>query len=287
MEHPNLTAYENVEQLTNFTPSEFQEYCEAKLASGEPYADFIRKYCWGSEWLGKICEIGSGSGRLLFHLEREGLLASGIGYELSASRHQFAEKFKEFLHSQKVINRIGNVLDAPPLENYDLVIGIDLVFQLIAPLYPEAQTEILSWINGSLKTGGYLLLELMDFQTVIHLMNLSANGVYHWWEEFPIYDPWEFGLARFSLSPDQDIVWEKRFVKRGSVERSSFTNILKNFSPQSMVKILESAGFSARVFSKDDSGIKLEPGEFIVLAKKVNGLKESCGQRFENPTGGV
>ncbi len=269
MEHLNLTAYDNVEELSNFTAESFELYCRSKLSSCDPYLKFIRKNCYDSYWQGNICEIGSGSGRLLFRLEQEGLLNCGIGYESSRSRHEFSQKWKKVLHSRKVSNIQGNVLETPSLSNFDLIIGIDLVYQLITPLYPDAQRDMMRWSNHSLKRGGCLLLEIMDFQNIIQLINLSGGDAYHWWEEFPIHDPWEFSLAKFSLDEQKDIVWEKKFIRRGSQERSTFTNILRNYSPDDIMEILWKSGFTSLLFDSFQSGIKLEPGEYIVLAKKV------------------
>ncbi len=267
--HLNLTAYENVEDLSNFTSESFELYCQSKLSSCDPYVKFIREACCDSRWQGNVCEIGSGSGHLLFRLEQDGLLNCGIGYEISQSRHQFSEKWKVVLGSRKVSNILGNVLETSTLSNFDLIIGIDLVYQLITPLYPDAQNDMIRWINHSLKRGGYLLLEMMDFQNFIQLIKLSGGNVYRWWEEFPINDPWEFSLAKFSLDEQKDFVWEKKFIRRGSQERSTFTNVLRNYSPEDIMEILGKSGFTCRLFNSFQSGIKLEPGEYIVLANKV------------------
>lgn len=265
--HPNLTAYEKVEDLKNFTEDSFVKYCSQKLAGCDAYVEFIRHNCLDETWHGKICEIGSGSSRLLYRLEQLGLLTSGVGYEASSSRHQFAQKVKDHFHFNHVVNVLGNILEAPPLKEMDLIIGVDLVFQLIAPLYSEAERDLLSWTSQSLKKGGYLILELLDFQFILEQIERSNTGNYLWWESFPSHDPWEFSLARFSLDSQKDIVWDKIFIKRNSSERSSFKNILRNYSPETITRVLEAAGFSARIFSEEESGIKLEPGEFIVAAR--------------------
>lgn len=267
--HLNLIAYKAVEDLNNFDEDSFREYCSAKLASCANYVKFIRMHCLNSSWQGKVCEIGSGNSRLLYRLEQEGLLNTGVGYETSSSRHTFAEKFREYLHIQNVMNINENILNAPCQEKFDLVIGIDEVLQLIAPLYPIALTDVLSWINQSLKMGGYLFLELMDYQHILQMINLTENGVYHWWQEFPEHDPWEFSLVRFSLDEQKDIVWNKLFLKRASMERSRMVYVLRDYSPEDIAGALEEAGFSTQVFSEADSGIKLEQGEYLVLAKKV------------------
>jgi SAM-dependent methyltransferase len=268
MNHVNLSAYDGVENLDTFSAESFQAYCLAKLAACDDYVRFIRQNCVGSTWEGKVAEIGSGNGKLLYRLEQEGLLRQGVGYEVSPSRHAFAKKFMDFVHSERVTNRNQNVLDAPPLKEFDLIIGVDLVLQLITPLYPNAQTEILRWIHRSLKTGGRLLLQLMDLSHILKLIGLTDDGIYYWWERFPDYDPWEFALVQFALDDQRDLIWDKLFLKRDSAERSHFTNILRNYSPEAMARLLAGSGFSARVFF-GESGVHLEQGEYLVLAKKV------------------
>jgi hypothetical protein len=267
--HVNLIAYNQVEELQNFNDESFRSYCSAKLASCDPYVRFLRKYCVSvaPSWQGKICEIGSGNSKLLYRLEQAGLLREGIGYEISASRHRFAEKFREWVHSEHVININDNILNAAHLQQYDLIIGVDLVFQLIAPVAPHAEASLVQWITQSLREDGFLFLQLMDFRHILEMIRLQ-NGVYHWWERFPEYDPWELVLVQFSLNDQKDIIWNKTFIKRNSTERSHFINVLRNYTPETMLSILAKAGFTGRVFSGDNCDIPLEQGEYVILAKK-------------------
>ena len=87
-EHPNLSAYNDVENLTRFTDESFRNYCRSKLGECKDEVEFIRANCIGNDWSGKICEIGSGNSKLLYALEIEKLLEAGIGYETSPSRYK-------------------------------------------------------------------------------------------------------------------------------------------------------------------------------------------------------
>ena len=98
----NLNAYEGVESLSRFSDQDFKRYCTVKLASVEKHIHFIKKHVIHSGYQGRVLEIGSGNGKLLFRLEQEGLLEKGIGYEVSQSRCLFAEKFKNHVNSKKV-----------------------------------------------------------------------------------------------------------------------------------------------------------------------------------------
>jgi len=102
MKHFNLNAYEGVESLSRFSDEEFKHYCNDKLASVEKHIHFIKQHVIRPGYQGRVIEIGSGNGKLLFRLEQEGLLEKGIGYEVSQSRCLFAEKFKNHVNSKKV-----------------------------------------------------------------------------------------------------------------------------------------------------------------------------------------
>jgi len=102
MKHFNLNAYEGVESLSRFSDEEFKHYCHDKLASVEKHIHFIKQHVIRPGYQGRVIEIGSGNGKLLFRLEQEGLLEKGIGYEVSQSRCFFAEKFKNHVNSKKV-----------------------------------------------------------------------------------------------------------------------------------------------------------------------------------------
>ena len=93
MKNVNFNAYEGVESLSRFSDEDFKRYCTDKLASVEKHIHFIKKTCnIHPGYQGRVLEIGSGNGKLLFRLEQEGLLEKGVGYEVSQSRCRFAEK---------------------------------------------------------------------------------------------------------------------------------------------------------------------------------------------------
>lgn len=267
--HVNLTAYDDVENLSRFTPESFNNYCDRKLADCDKHVAFIRKNCAKSGWAGKVCEVGSGNGKLLFRLEKEGLLSQGIGYEISLSRCAFARKFREHVKSKKTEIRDKNVLEEPPLKNMDLVIGVDIVFQLIGPLSGGAEDKLLKWSASSLKKGGFLVLELMGFEHFKKFISLSEDGIFRYWEEFPPHDPFQFVLAKISQNKKGDIVWDKLFLKRNSMEKSTFTNVLRPYSKKEIVQKLEKYGFKSRVFPCWRKEGDTDQTGYVVLARKV------------------
>jgi SAM-dependent methyltransferase len=219
-------------------------------------------------WKGAVCEIGSGNSKLLYNLEQANKLTTGLGVEVSPSRHAFAEKFRHYLDSQKVTNLNKDVFTLSPLKEFDLVIAVDVVLQLISPLFEQAENNVLNWMLESLKPGGRVLLELWDFEHIQNQLELSTGSL-QVWEEFPATDPYEFCLAKIFQNDHRDIIWEKRFVKRDSGDKSEFTNILRPYSQKSITEKLSEVGFiDIQVFSNWNEKDEYVQGEYIMLAKK-------------------
>jgi len=269
--HLNLSAYDNVEKLINFSESSFIKYCDEKLESCFKHIQFIKKNIvnHNDSWSGKICEIGSGNSKLLYRLEKESLLSEGIGYEISSSRYKFAEKFKSYANCYKVTNINKNIFDALPPKNFDIVLAVDIVIQLIAPLNKNSEKDIMKWINQCLKPGGFVILELWDFEHILQQLELFQNKL-KIWEDLPKSDPWEFILASISKDKNNDdIIWEKVFLKRNSQDRSKFINILRPYSRKQISIKLEENGFeSIKIFNKWFSDGDTEQGEYVVMAQK-------------------
>jgi len=230
--HMNLTAYEGVEQLQRFTSETFAQYCEAKLASCDKHIAFIKEHCINSDWRGRVCEVGSGSGKLLFRLEKEGLIEEATGYEISSSRCQFAEQFSKYCGSSKVKIFNQDFLSAQLPENtFDLVIGIDVVLNLIGAISSKHTTSFLSTAYRMLRPQCCMLLELMTCEREINFCKQSENKVYRTWKHFHESDPFIIGLDEIFLVPDSNLVWNKYFVSRsinGKLEK--FSHIIKPFN---------------------------------------------------------
>ena len=271
MEHPNLTAYEGVEKLASFNESIFEEYCKSKLSECGKQVNFVREFINDDTYTGNVIEIGSGNGKLLYALERNGMVNCGIGYELSSTRVNFANKFSSFVGSSKVKNICGNFLDQDDREeDVDLVIGVDVVMQLIAPVAVDAEMKLLNKIFRILKSGGGVILELMDFRNIIKMHQLSGSEL-RLWKEFDYPDPWQYGLDKISINGD-DVIWHKRFINRDhGTGDSTFQNVLRHYTFQHIRDKLCLAGFNSKnikhhKYWKSEGDIRED--EFIVSAVK-------------------
>jgi hypothetical protein len=267
MNHVNLTAYDDVEDSANFSDTSRLAYYEKKLAASTTISDFLKHHCAEAHWPARVCELGAGNSNLLYRLEMDEMLSEGIGIEISPSRHAFAEAFKNHLGSTAVTNILGNFLDQKPLQQQDLILGVDIVFQMIPPLYPTAESDALTWIRESLSPGGYLALELRTFNDFKRQLQLEDDKILRTWESFPEPDPFEYVLAEISMTNEQYIYWDKLFLKRNSTDRSRFTNILKPYEPEHMTTLLSQHGFSHTQVFQNWTGRELDL-TYMVLTRK-------------------
>jgi hypothetical protein len=265
--HINLSSYDNVEDLRNFTDFSFKKYCDDKIKSCNKHIEFIKKLPLNAKKL-KVFEIGSGNSKLLYALEKQALISSAIGLEISESRYEFAQKFKNYMKSRKVKNINKNIFDLDFKEQYDLIIGVDIVLQLISPINKGAETKVLKWINESLYNDGYLILELCSFEKILKQLSMSKNSL-QLWEEFDKNDPFRYMLSQITLDKHNHIKWDKKFLKRDSLETSTFNNILKPYSKDEIVEILYKNNFKEiQVFDYWFEENDCIEDEYIVIAKK-------------------
>jgi hypothetical protein len=271
MKHPNISAYDGVEQLISFTEKEFEQYCDKKLADCEKQVSFMRDFININTFQGNVIEVGSGNGKLLYALESNGLIKCGTGYELSNSRVKFAEKLSNYISSKKVTIICGDFLDANvEIESVDLIIGVDIVLQLIAPITDDSETNFFQKVFSSLKPEGVLILELLDFTSMIKMCELS-EGKLKLWQEFSEEDPWQFGLDQLEII-NNDVICEKRFINRDrNIPDSYFDNVLRHYTFEMVRDKLEMIGFNnenikRHSFWKDNGDIPKD--EFIITATK-------------------
>jgi hypothetical protein len=268
MMHMNLSSYEGVEDFKSFDPLRFAAYCDSKLRSADHHVAFLRKHFPETPGGWRVCEMGSGNSKLLYSLEQAGLLSHGIGYEISASRHIFAERFKQYVGSTRVINRMANVLDFPPEEAMDFCLGVDVVMCLIGPEAPDAEARTLRWAMNSLRPGGMLVLEFCDWEP--RLREIDAHGgVLQTWQQFPPPDPWEFVLENTSRIGVRDILWDKLFLKRGSSERSRMNMVLRSYTKPAAEALLVNEGFTGvEIHDVWAPEAVMNAGEFVVVGKR-------------------
>ncbi len=214
-----------------------------------------------------VCEIGGGNGKLLYCLERKGILKSGLNYEVSKNRCDLAQKFSEILLSKNVKNINCNFLEDRKENEFDCIIMVDIVFQLISPLYDSAEAEMVQWLRRSLKKGGSLFLEIIDYSDI--LKYIEKENVLQTWEEFPEEDPFQYSLQKLSIDKDNNLVNEKTFIGRYNNMRDYFKNVIRSYTPEELVKLFSDNRFKVSVYSLAGQDVMVGKNVFRILAKKL------------------
>jgi SAM-dependent methyltransferase len=270
MTHINLTAYEGVESLERFAPDDFLTYCDDKLKSCDKHIAFLRRHFPGQPL--RVLEIGCGSGKLLFRLEREGMIEYGVGLEVSRSRCRFAAQFAKNCESKKVSVRNEDFIEADLYgELFDVVIGIDVVTNLIGAISKNHTQEMLAKAHSCLVYGGGVVLELMTCEREINFIRQSEGGVYRTWKRFDESDPFRYGLDEITQDTQSNVVWIKEFVARdGAI--SSFRNILKPFSKTVIEKEASAVGLKCEFFKSWTDNDDTADQEYVVVLSPMRGV---------------
>lgn len=261
----NLRSYDGVESVQGaLSDEDFKEYCDKKLESCICDLEFIKKHVYSSGRL-NTCEIGTGNGKLLFAMENAGILGEGVGYEVSKSRCECAERFKKLMGCSlsQIVNQ--NFLEDRSKRKYDLIIAVDIVTQIISPLYDNAEKDMFWWICEHLEDDGALFLELVDYSSTIE--ELKGNPMIRTWEEFPEADAYRYGLYSRSLDSDGNIVKDKIFIRRSDGEPWISRNVVKSYSRDEICGVLGRYGLTCELYPYE--GINNENKDYYrVIARK-------------------
>lgn len=217
-----------------------------------------------------MCEVGGGNGKLLFCLEKMGLLEKGISYEVSKNRCDLAAKFARLASSRVVEIRNCNFLEDKVWENeFDCIIMVDIVLQIISPLYDLAESDAVQWVRRALKKDGCLFAEIVDYSEI--LKRIGKEGDLRTWVEFPKEDPFQYSLNKFSIDKDDNLVVEKNFIGRNGSTRDYFKNVIRPYTPDGLAGILSSNGFNVSIYSCYDTAQFGEErnNTYRILAKKL------------------
>ncbi len=261
----NLRSYEGVESVQGaLSDREFKEYCDKKLVSCTDDLAFIKDNIYSTHSLA-VCEIGTGNGKLLFAMEQTGILNGGVGYEVSKSRCECAERFKKLMgcNLSQIVNQ--NFLEDRTKRKFDLIIAVDIVIQFVSPLYDDAESDMFKWIAEHLEDGGVLYLELVDYSSTIEM--LKDNQTIRTWEEFPEEDVYRYGLYSRSLDADGNVVKDKIFIRRSDGEPWISRNVVKSYSRDEICDVLKEYGFICELYPY--KGINNENKDYYrVIARK-------------------
>lgn len=266
--HVNYTAYEGVENLSRFTDRTLIDYFKDKLSSCSKHISFI-KNIFPKKKL-NVLEVGSGSGKLLFRLEQEKMLKHGIGFELSTSRCSFSSKFSDYLKSRLVDIYNEDFLNNKLIEKFDIIIGIDVVINLIAAIDENYLDKFFTLALENLNNDGKIILESITLKREINSIKNSEKGIFYTWKRFLDSDPFKYGLDEMSFDSKKNIIWKKYFISRMNEREEMFVNALKPISKKDMILVAEKHFLQVEFHDFWQVNDDTSDQEFIAIFSKNN-----------------
>ncbi len=197
-----------------------------------------------------VLELCSGSGSLLFSLDRLGALGIGFGVEVSPSRHRFAEKWKAAVGTSRIHNILSSVQSYvfPDIE-LDAVVVIDGALGYLYASDPQLPGAVLKSARERLTSDGIVMIKL-DLPTQDKLIALRRDGHWRDWCRSDDRDSGSYALYQIEA-----VDWDHRVVKNtsiylsrnGSVERVK-REFYKYFAIDELDGLLAIYGFNARYY---------------------------------------
>lgn len=266
----NLKAYSNVEQMSNYkTREELNNYRSYLLEKSKIQSDFIKSYF---DKKIKVFEACSGNSRLLYRLYIDGILEEGVGVEISLSRVNFAQDWKQDFPDIKVLNICEDVIEYEPKRDYyDLAVCITGAFGYFYPInisYPEI---LLKKFNSLLRKDGYLLLELYQHVDTIKFCKMNDKSEFFSWKELPESDPFRFYLTKYTFyEMEKCLECKEIFIRRDGYIDDSKSEVLRIYSLDEIGKMIKENNFEIQdVFSDwDKKEYRPLSNSMIIMAKK-------------------
>ncbi len=265
------TTYKNVEAAENFTTPRSRAAYQKLLMDRVHKKEILFFKKIFPKGLGQTLEVGSGNSRILYALEKEGLLISGLGIEISPSRVAFANAWKKDLRSTKITTIVGDILTTPVPHMFDTILCLTSIFPFFDMLQKNGLATFLKKAHHMLKPGGTLILESVTFRDEIACCN-TYNGSVNLWAEFKKDDPFQFNLVAYTWDA------KKRTLAATSYNTKRHEHLIDGptvkkwhmETPEEISRKLVDAGFSTpRTCSGYTSTpLKKDSFEYLFVAKK-------------------
>ena len=164
----------------------------------------------------------------------------------------------------EIVNQ--NFLEDRSEKKFDLIVAVDIVIQVISPLYDKAEEDMFKWFYEHLEDDGKLFLELVDYSSTVEA--LKGDRIVRTWEEFPDADAYRYGLYSRRLDQDGNVVKDKIFIRRSDAEPWISQNVVKSYSRNKICEVLHKYGFTYDLYPYE--GLNNENKDYYrVIARKV------------------
>jgi len=187
-------SYEGVEALENYRDQgSIESYRSEALQTFAPMSDFIISLSTNRKF--SVVEVGSGNSALLYNFEEKNVLESGVGIEISKSRHAFAERWREDKSYLNTLNFNGDFLDIDLEENSFDFFVCNGTFHIIGALSESYPPALIKKAYDTLKVGGLIV---MDVPTHKKKISQFKDGAYTFEIILPSTNP--FHMARYHMT---------------------------------------------------------------------------------------
>jgi SAM-dependent methyltransferase len=260
-----LGAYAGFEDLAQFDDGALAAYRAALLERTAEQSAFLRgRLDHGSS----VLEVGSGNGRLLVDLARDGTVGTGTGLEISETRTAFAQAWAKDEGVAAALELVAADARSLPFPEVDAALCITGAFAYFDAIEPDGGARLLEKLAAAVRPGGTIVLELYPHPSWQRLFAAAPDGELRLWQELPEADPWRFYLSHLTLDPDTGVLsHHKTFVHRqtGEVDGSRREH-LRLYDGPALRQALEAAGFGAVELLGDWSGRAHEPDDELLIA---------------------
>lgn len=250
----NFSSYDDVEAPENYrTQEELEAYRDERLRLYAPHVAFLERLGVPPGGL-RVVDVGSGSSAFLYALERAGILAAGVGIELSASRNGFAERWRAdggFEHVTNVLGDFARTELAPA--SFDRFTVLDDTYLLLRPedeSYPEL---LLVTAHRALAAGG---LFVASFRNDTPLVASLEDGARSFWRELPASNAFRYALYRQEASPDRRLIRNESIYITRDLQEKRKVEITEVCDLDQFTAAAEKAGFDTPTLY---AGFSLEP----------------------------
>jgi SAM-dependent methyltransferase len=264
----NLSAYAEVEAAGNYASrAELDAYRRERLRMYDAQIEFLRRLGAPPEGL-RVVDLGSGSSAFLYALDGAGLLARGVGIEISESRHAFAEQWRVELGLGHVTNLCANFVDVDLAEaSFDRFTVIDDTYLLLRPeneRYPDA---LLDTARRVLAPGGLLVAAFRNDAPVVASLERERT----FWVELPESNAFRYALYRQEASADRQLLrTESIYITRDLTERRK-VEVTEVCDVDRLTERLRARGFGAVSLYADFAGAPFDSersGHVVLTAER-------------------
>ena len=262
--HYNFTAFDEFEIFSS--NEEMKKYRQLKINEVQKNISFVKKHF---DRKIDVLEIGSGNSKFLYALEQHGLLKSGYGVDVSKSRIDFANKWKNDLNLKNVQNIHKNILESNMSEfpQVDLIYCVDMAFQLFDPAFQGSDINFLNSCYKKLKNGGKIILELDNNHKILNSLH---NNNAKLWQEFDSSDPWMYLLWDCDYEPKKSYLHiKKTFIKRDLSKISRNNICLRVYTHSDIINILDNLSFkNMQIHNCWHKQGDMSDDEFVIIGEK-------------------